>query len=103
MSALRKFKPGGVVFRCDGWAEREMYTSTCSHCQRITEFPDLRRMTDYIDFCRSCMEEVCIDRKGPNGQIIPGCAGRPCVTWLKKCDIDEALDRRKFWGNVSQF
>ncbi len=91
MPSLRRFKPGGVIFRCDGWVEVEMHSSTCSHCQKGTEFPSLKKMTDYIDFCRTCMEEICLE-----------CVGKPCVTWLKKCDIDEALDRRRFWGNVSQ-
>ncbi len=100
---LHNFKPGGVTFRSDGWTCVEMHSSTCSHCQHVTEFPSLRKMTDYIDFCRSCMEEVCIDRPGPNGTTIQGCAGRPCRQWLKKCDIDEAVFRQKFYGSLTEY
>lgn len=89
---FRNFKPGGVVFRSDGWKCVEMHASTCSHCQRVTNFPTLRKMTDYIDFCRTCMEEICLE-----------CAGKPCKTWLKKCDIDEAVYRRQFYGSLREF
>ena len=88
---LQNFKPGGVTFRSDGWTCVEMHSSTCSHCQHITEFPTLRKMTDYIDFCRTCMEEICLQ-----------CVSKPCRTWLKKCDIDEAVSRNKLYGNLRE-
>ena len=88
---LQHFKPGGIVFKCDGWREIEAHTSTCAHCQRMTEFASLRKMTDHVDICRSCMRLICLQ-----------CAGSPCVTWAKKCDIEEAIARRKLWGNLSE-
>lgn len=81
-----RIKPGGVGQYFDpgaSFACVEVHTSTCSHCQRIAEFPSMRRMHEFVDVCRGCMKLICLE-----------CAGKPCVTWLKKCDIDEAIYRR---------
>jgi hypothetical protein len=80
-----RFKPGGVGQMFD--PERrcvEVPTSTCSHCQRITEISSVRRMMDYVEICRGCMKLICLQ-----------CAGKPCVTWLKKCEIEEAEFARR--------
>jgi hypothetical protein len=76
----------GEYFNPDGTIT-EVYSSTCSHCQHVTEFPNRRKMFEHVDVCRGCMKLICL-----------GCAGKPCVTWLKKCDIEEAVARRKMLG-----
>ena len=89
-----RFKPGGVNFHCDGdGVITEEHTKTCSHCQNIVKFPSLKRMMEKLDVCRSCMGLICVER----------CYGKPCVTWLQQCDIEEALYQRKFWGSLSEF
>lgn len=83
-----RFRPGSVgqYFDQDAKVECvEVHSSTCSHCQRLTEFPSMRKMMDHVDICRSCMKLVCLH-----------CAGKPCRTWLQQCEIDEALWRRQF-------
>ncbi len=37
------------------------------------------------------MEEICLQ-----------CVSKPCRTWLKKCDIDEAVSRNKLYGNLRE-
>lgn len=87
-----QFRPGGVVFRCDGYTTVEMHASTCSHCQHVTEFPSRREMMNHVEMCRGCMKLICLE-----------CLGKPCVTWLKQCDIEEAVYRRQFYGNLREF
>lgn len=79
-----RIKPGGMsqVFTCNGI--EEFHSSTCSHCQKITDFPSIRKMHEYVDVCRGCMKLICL-----------GCSGKPCITWLKQCEIEEALWRRR--------
>jgi hypothetical protein len=43
----------------------------------------MREMHNHVDICRSCMKLVCLH-----------CAGKPCVTWLKQCEIEEAIHAR---------
>jgi hypothetical protein len=82
-----RIKPGGVgIYTCDG-LETWVDTATCSHCQRIIDIPSRRKMHEVSDVCRACMKIICVT-----------CAGQPCVTWLKKCDIEEALERRRRWA-----
>jgi hypothetical protein len=91
-----KFKPGGINQSFDETGRlTEVYSSTCSHCQRITDFPSMREMHNHVDICRSCMKLVCVDQFDTNGVLVHrGCAGRPCVTWLKQCEIEEAIHAR---------
>jgi len=79
-----RFKPGGLSQSFDETGRcTEVHSSTCSHCQHITDFPSMKEMHEHVDICRSCMKLVCL-----------GCAGKPCVTWLKQCEIEEAIHRR---------
>ena len=41
-------------------------------------------MMDHVEICRGCMKLICLE-----------CHGKPCVTWVQQCDIDEALFQRK--------
>ncbi len=79
-----KIKPGGIgqYFNAE-FGCVEVHSSTCSHCQRITEFPSMRRIMDYVEICRGCMKLICLQ-----------CHGKPCVTWLKQCEIEEAVFAR---------
>lgn len=77
-------KPGGISEYFGPHEHVTVHASTCAHCQRITEFPSLRQMHEHVEVCRGCMRLICLQ-----------CAGKPCVTWLKQCDIEEALARRK--------
>jgi hypothetical protein len=86
-----RFKPGGISEYFGPHERKEVYSSTCSHCQIITDFPSMRKMHEYVDICRGCMKLICLE-----------CAGKPCITWLKQCEIEEGLFRRhqrdKEWG-----
>lgn len=79
-----RIKPGGVgiLFDCDGAVEIE--TSTCAHCQKITDIPNRRRMQDVVDVCRNCMRLIC-----------DGCAGKPCTPIMKKIEAMEAAAYRR--------
>ena len=74
-------KFGGVsqYFNSDG-SVIECGTRKCSHCSKQVEIPNLRRMTDYMDFCRCCMRTICLE-----------CYGKPCTPELKR--IEEAERR----------
>ena len=76
---LKRFEPGGVgeYFNEFGPAV-PVYTSTCSHCQRITDFPSKRKMMDYVEICRGCMILICLQ-----------CAGKPCLPYEKLVDQQE--------------
>lgn len=83
----QRIKPGAILECFEPEGVTTLHSSTCSHCQRGTEFPSMRVMHKYVDVCRSCMKLICL-----------GCVGKPCVTWLKQCDIEEALERRRRWA-----
>ena len=79
MSRLLQFQPGGVNF--NHHPDRgviEGYSSTCSHCQHITDFPSKRVMMDYVDICRGCMKLICLN-----------CYGKPCLPYEKQVDQQE--------------
>lgn len=79
-----RFKPGGVGQYFDPeHACVEVHSSTCSHCQNMTEFPSMRRMMEFVEICRGCMKLICLE-----------CADKPCVTYLKKVEIEEAVFAR---------
>lgn len=79
-------KPGGVGFYLDHLGKvTEVETSTCAHCQKITDIPSRRRMTDVIDICRACMRLICAD-----------CAGKPCTPIMRKIEaMEERYYRRR--------
>lgn len=79
-----RIKPGGVVYICLPDDNFELHASTCFHCQKITEFPSMRRMHEYVDICRKCMKLICLE-----------CVGGECKPWLKQVEIDEALSRER--------
>lgn len=84
-----QIKPGGVGFYCDGVNTTEVHSSKCNHCGSFTEFPSLRRMFDHVDICRGCMKLICL-----------GCVGRPCLSILKKIEIEEAMARRRAYERL---
>lgn len=78
--------PGRKVGRFRGHLIREAHCSVCRHCGYQTEFPSLRKMTDYIDFCRKCMHPICLK-----------CVGKPCVTqeeWADELERQEYIKRQ---------
>ena len=102
MSRLLNANPGGVgqLF----WGSpgdpgrvliREVCTSTCRHCGGVTEFESRRKMMDHVDFCRSCMNLICLpcyDRL---------CKGFPCVTQEAWCEAVEKTVRKH--GSLEHF
>jgi hypothetical protein len=75
----QKIKPGGVNFQWDPvLGVVESYSSTCSHCQKITDFPSKREMMNYVELCRGCMKLICLN-----------CVGKPCIPYEKQCEIEE--------------
>lgn len=75
-----RLKPGGVgqYFGPEGQVEIE--TSTCAHCNRITDIPNRRKMHEQVDICRSCMKLICLE-----------CADKPCTPFMKR--VEEAEER----------
>lgn len=83
MPAQLRLRPGGInIYSHPEFGEVESHSSTCSHCQHITDFESRRRMMDHVDFCRSCMKLICLP-----------CVGRPCIPYEKQAEIEEAADR----------
>ncbi len=75
---MTRLRPGGVgeYFFCGEHSVVE--TSTCAHCQHITDIPNRRKMTDYVDVCRGCMSLICLE-----------CAGKPCTPAMKRIEMAE--------------
>jgi hypothetical protein len=72
-------KPGGINILFDPvFGEIETHSSTCRHCQHITDFPSRRVMMEHVDVCRGCMELICLE-----------CVGKPCLPWEKQCELQE--------------
>lgn len=81
-----RVKPGGVGFLCDPeLGNVEVETSTCAHCQRITDIPSRRKMMEHVEFCRNCFRLICLE-----------CAGKPCIPIMKKIEeMEERYHRRR--------
>jgi hypothetical protein len=78
MPALR-IKPGGINTYFDPvYGEVEAHSSTCSHCQTITDFPSLKRMFDHVEMCRGCMKLICLR-----------CVGKGCRPYEKEAERQE--------------
>ncbi len=75
---MPRLRPGGVgeYFLCGEVIVVE--TSTCAHCQKLTDVPNRRKMTDVVDICRGCMALICLE-----------CAGKPCTPKLKEIEMSE--------------
>ena len=74
-----KIKPGGINIVFDPvFGEVESHSSTCSHCQKITDFPSRRKMMQYVEVCRGCMKLICLD-----------CAGKPCRPYEEEAERQE--------------
>jgi hypothetical protein len=83
MSKLLRFRPGGIAEEWDAYGNvTEMHTSTCSHCQHITNVPSLRRLHEVTDICRQCMKLICLE-----------CVGKPCIPFEKEAERQEARGR----------
>lgn len=80
------YRPGGVGISYDPVnGQVEVETSTCAHCQKITDIPNRRKMTEVVDFCRQCFRLICAD-----------CAGKPCTPFIKKVEaMEEKYYRRR--------
>jgi hypothetical protein len=78
-------RPGGIgiLFMPEG-AQVEVETSTCAHCQHLTDIPSRRKMMDYVDVCRVCDKLVCL-----------ACAGGPCTPHMRKIEQMERDYYRK--------
>ncbi len=73
-------KPGGISQFWSPEGLVEVHTSTCAHCQHITDIPSKRKMFEYVDICRQCMKLICLH-----------CADKPCTPWIKQ--VEEAEER----------
>lgn len=72
-------RAGGVgQYFEDGILIREVYVSTCSHCQSQTEFPSRRAMMDHVEICRGCMRLICLK-----------CCGKPCRPYEQEAERQE--------------
>ena len=70
-----QLRPGGVSEVFDPLGHIEIHSSTCAHCQKISDFSSLRKMHEHVDVCRGCMRLICLE-----------CAGKPCRPWEKECE-----------------
>jgi hypothetical protein len=87
MPKMQNFKPGGLNQYTGPENEFrliEQHSSTCSHCQHITDFPSMREMMSYVDICRGCMKLIC-----------QGCVGKPCVPYEKMAELAETEHKIK--------
>lgn len=81
----RAYKPGGIGIYFDGLNRPvENATTTCAHCQHISDVPDGQRAEDsVVRLCRVCM-----------GLICPACVRlgicKPVEKW---CEEQERLGR----------
>ena len=75
MPSLTRIKPGGVSEYWEPVGVTTLHCSTCSHCQKHTEFPSMRKMHEYVAVCRGCMRLICLE-----------CAGKPCRPWEQECE-----------------
>lgn len=75
-------KPGGVSESFGPLGVTTLHSSTCAHCQHITDFESLRRMMDHVDVCRGCMRLICLK-----------CVGQPCRPFEKEAERREAEAR----------
>ncbi len=86
MPAQLRFKAGGVgqYFEGGRWdgALVEVHSSSCSHCQALTEYPSQKRMMEFVEVCRGCMRLICL-----------GCAGKPCRPFEKEAERQEEVAR----------
>lgn len=74
-------KPGGINTYFDHLGhEIETHSSTCRHCQHLTEFPSKKVMMDYVDLCFKCMNLVCRE---------PECMKKGCIPYEKQAEIEE--------------
>ena len=85
MPKLKQFQPGSFEQEWSPGGRVERHTSVCSHCQHITEFPDLRTMFQYVDVCRSCMKLICLH-----------CVGGICMPYEKFCEQVEEQGYRDY-------
>jgi hypothetical protein len=84
MPAQLRFKPGAIGQYFDGpmWSGKlvETHSSACHHCQKLTEFPSMKRMMDYVDICRGCMKLICLE-----------CHGKPCRPFEAEAERQEQM------------
>lgn len=74
-------KPGGINTYFDPvFGEVELHSSTCRHCQHVTDFPSRRVMMDYVDVCFKCAALVCRE---------PECQQKGCIPFEKQADEAE--------------
>lgn len=88
MPRLLRTAPGGVGqyfegHHKDGKLIREVHSSTCAHCARLTEFESRRKMFDHVDICRCCMQLICLN-----------CVGKPCITQEREAERIERAVRK---------
>jgi hypothetical protein len=74
-------KPGGINTVFDPvYGEIETHSSTCRHCQHITDFPSRKVMMDYVRWCYGCDELACLE---------PECVKKGCMPYEKQAEIQE--------------
>src|SRR4029077_6056040 len=73
-----RLKPGGIAEYFTPIGCEVVFTSTCNHCQHITEAKSTRELREKTDVCRGCMRLICLT-----------CANKPCLPWEKQCEYQE--------------
>jgi hypothetical protein len=73
-----RIKPGGVAEQFTAIGCDVFFTSTCSHCQHITQGRTAKELREKTDVCRGCMRLICLH-----------CANKPCLPWEKYCEREE--------------
>jgi len=74
-----QINPGGINFYFDPvFGEVESHSSTCKHCQKISDFASRRVMMDHVDICRNCMALICLD-----------CVKKPCRPYEQEAERQE--------------
>ena len=92
--------PGGVNVYVDPVTGKvtETHSSTCNHCQHLSEFESLKRMFnkkdpgsrwEVVDICRGCMKLIC------EKCAMERMAGAPCVPFERRLEWVENLHRLK--------
>ena len=79
-----RIKPGGIAECFTPLGYEVLYTSTCSHCQHITQGKTAKEVREKTDICRGCMRLICLP-----------CAGKPCLPWEKQCEHEEREDLKR--------
>lgn len=80
MPKLLQQQPGGINIITDPvlGTSVETHSSTCKHCQAITDFESRKVMMNHVEICRGCMSLICLK-----------CYGKPCRPYEQEAERQE--------------